>query len=261
MEYYFVFSERRGTSLSIPEQSPHILLRAADYWEWTQQKLEPVLQQTMLLCKSIQSDSYNLYWDKWNLLFLLCWQWLCLHRQTVQRRSSRAAERNTWCRGLSSDMTCIFKDFTLSSLLHTSDWMIAGVRCTRQTHGIVCPLWAYLHLSPGQKRIFRLLPLTVLQFTLQMAMGYKEWMCIKLNIQSRRVSDKPQTPTALQDRTMRAIKEKMKSRQIRTELQQAVFLDEKLLLQIASTLMFEAMLCNTQERYSLWQTMSTRWTT
>lgn len=123
------------------------------------------------------------------------------------------------------------------------------------------PTLSHLHLSPGQKQVFRLLPLTVLQFTLQMAMGYEEWMCIKLNIQSGRVSDEPQTPTALQDRTMRAIKEKMKSRQIRTELQQAVFLDEKLLLQIASTLTFEAMLCNMQERYSLWQTMSARWAT
>lgn len=177
VEYYFVFSERRGTSLSIPQQSPHILLQAADYWEWTPQKPEPALQQTMLLCKTIQSDSYNLFWEKWNLLFLFCWQWLCLHRQTVQRRRSRAAEKNTQCSGLSSDMTCIFKDFKFS--IHLTGWLL-GARCTRQTHGIVFLIWAYLHLNPGQKWVCQLPSLTVLQFTLQMASGCKEWTCIEL---------------------------------------------------------------------------------
>lgn len=158
----------------------------ANYWEWTPQQLEPALQQTVLLCKTIQSDSYNLCWDKCNLLFLFCWQWLCLHRQTEQRRRSRAAEKNTVPRAPSWHDRGISKD--LSSLLRTSDWMVAGVRCTRQAHGIVFLIWACLHLSPGQKWVCQLLPLAVLQLTLQMAMGCKEWMCIKLNssnIQSR----------------------------------------------------------------------------
>lgn len=96
-----------------------------------------------------------------------------------------------------------------------------------------------------------------LQFTLQTATGCKEWTCIKLKHLAQGVPEEPQTPTAIQDRTTRALKEKMKSKQVRTELQQAVFLDEKLFLQISSILIFEAMLCNTQERRSLWQTMPT----
>lgn len=51
VEYYFVFSKRRGTSLSIPQQSPHILLQAADSWERMPQKLKPALQQALLYAK------------------------------------------------------------------------------------------------------------------------------------------------------------------------------------------------------------------
>lgn len=46
---------------------------------------------------------------------------------------------------------------------------------------------------------------------------------VKLKHSVQGVSDEPQTPTAIQDRTTSAIQEKMESRQIRTELQQAGF--------------------------------------
>lgn len=61
-----------------------------------------------------------------------------------------------------------------------TEWSLV-VRCTRLIHGTVLLLWVYLRFSPGQKRVFQLPPLTVLQFTLQMAMGHTEWIPIKLD--------------------------------------------------------------------------------